>query len=213
LRERIHLLKALSVVDYSRNYHRIDFREGSFRIKTGGGGMKLTDVKLKAGDLFTLEGNMTVRPPTDKEVEEAVARGEGMNDAPMTDGVAGSPTARDVPESPAALSLKRDALEARRIRDGQQSPDSLTLFDRLGLSLQMRQMQNQAADRLSRMLRYEGMFRITIPGDAFERGAALNQAYPVDVATGRIPMDVPIDGYLYDLTLKQTEDIYLKGKR
>lgn len=213
LRERIHLLKALSVVDYSRNYHRIDFREGSFRIKTGGGGMKLTDVKLKAGDLFTLEGNMTVRPPTDKEVEEAVARGEGMNDAPLPDGLAGSPAARDVPESPAAMSLKRDALEARRIRDGQQSPDSLTLFDRLGLSLQMRQMQNQAADRLSRMLRYEGMFRITIPGDAFERGAALHQAYPVDAATGRIPMEVPIDGYLYDLTLKQTEDIYLKGKR
>jgi hypothetical protein len=56
IRERIHLLKALSVVDYSRNYHRVDFREGSFQLRVFGGGLELSEVNLKAEDLFTLEG-------------------------------------------------------------------------------------------------------------------------------------------------------------
>lgn len=214
LRERIHLLKALSVVDYSRNYHRIDFREGSFRIQTGNGGMKLTEVSLKAGDLFTLDGELTVRPPTEKEVEEAVAKGEGMDESMPYEGWDEAGRAEEQREdSVSALALKRDALEARRISEGRQSLDTLSLFDRLGLSIQMRQMQDQAAERMSRMLRYEGSFRITIPGDAFERGAHLREAYPVDEATGRVPMNVPIDGYLYELTLKQAGEIYEQGKR
>ena len=32
--------------------------------------------------------------------------------------------------------------------------------------------------------------------------------YPVDKETGRIAMKVPIQGALYEITLKQGEDIY-----
>jgi hypothetical protein len=35
----------------------------------------------------------------------------------------------------------------------------------------------------------------------------------VDSTTGRIPLMVPIDGNLYELTLQQAEDIYKQGKR
>jgi hypothetical protein len=58
------------------------------------------------------------------------------------------------------------------------------------------------------MLRYEGMFRITLPKDAFERADRLQREYPVDTATGRVPIMVPILGNLYDITLKQAEDVY-----
>jgi hypothetical protein len=113
----------------------------------------------------------------------------------------------------AGFTLKRAALEAQRIKDGLQPADSLNLSDRLGLSIQMRRLQNQAADRMSRMLRYEGMFQITIPKDAFERAPQLEALYPVDASIKRIPMSVPIEGHLYELTLKQAENLYQQGRR
>lgn len=215
LRERIHLLKALSVVDYSRNYHRIDFREGTFSMKTHRGGMELTDVKLKSDDLFSLDGQIRVRLPTDQEVQDAIAKGSGMETSSIfsaeDDSAQESDQASAKTES--AFSLKRAAQEARRIKEGTQDPDSLTLFDRLGLSLTMRQLQSQASERMSRMLRYEGDVRITIPSDAFERAPRLQALYPVDSTSGRIPMRVPLEGHLYELTLKQAEDIYQQGQR
>jgi hypothetical protein len=207
LRERIHILKALSVVDYSRNYHRVDFREGSFQMKTFRGGMELSGVNLKADDLFSMEGRMTVRQPTPEETQEAVAKSGTAEGSPVFE-------AGDVPQKGVGdFSMNRVELESRRIQDGKQSPESLGLFDRMGLGVEMRRMQEQASERMSRMLRYEGMFLISLPGDAFERAPRLQELYPADSATGRVPMRVPIEGHLYELTLKQAEDIYERGQR
>ena len=118
LRERIHILKALSVVDYSRNYHRIDFREGSFQMKTTRGGLELTDVDLKAEDLFTLEGNLKVRLPTQEEIQEAVAKGSGLSSSPIFAGEDEFSGATDLPETKSDFTLKRAALEAKRVKDG-----------------------------------------------------------------------------------------------
>lgn len=211
LREQIHLLKALSVVDYSRNYHRVDFREGTFKIKTTRGGLELSDVNLKAEDLFTLEGKMSVRLPTPEEIQTS-ANETGMEVSPLFAG-----ESQATPRGPARLesdfSVARAAQEARRIKEGLQSVESLPLFDRLGMSVKLRQLQSQEAERMSRMLCYDGMMRITIPGDAFERAKVLRQRYPVDAGTGRIPLMIPIEGHLYELTLKQAEDIYVQGQR
>jgi hypothetical protein len=166
LRERIHILKALSVVDYSRNYHRVDFRDGSLQMKTVGGGLELTEVNLAADDLFTLEGNLKVRLPTPEEIQEAVAKGSGLSSSPIFAGEDALSETTELPETKSDFTLKRAALEAKRIKEGSQSADSLTLFDRLGLSIEMRRLQNQASERMSRMLQYEGMFRITVPHDA-----------------------------------------------
>jgi hypothetical protein len=223
LRERFHILKALSVVDYSRNYHRIDFREGSFQMKSIKGGLEITALKLKADELstnkvktdelFTMEGAMKVRLPTDQEVQEAISRGSGLNSSPIFAAEDEAAEMKNLPKTESEWTLKRVAQEARRIKDGVQSPDSLTLFDRLGLGIEMRRMQSQASERMSRMLRYEGMFRISIPRDAFERAPRLQTMYPVDPNNGRISLNVPIEGHLYELTLKQAEEIYQLGQR
>ena len=211
LRERIHLLKALSVVDYSRNYHRVDFREGSFQIKTQGGGMELTDVKLKADDLFTLQGNLKVRPPTPEETKQAVDQ-NSKGGSPLFNPEDGEPedSKRDNSDS---FSLKRAALEAKRVKEGTQDAASISLFDKMGLSFELRRLEEQSSERLSRMLRYEGAFQITLLPDAFERAPKLVEQYPVDSATRRIPMVVPIEGNLYEITLKQAEEVYLQGRR
>lgn len=211
LRERIHILKALSVVDYSRNYHRIDFREGTFQMKTLRGGMELTDVKLKAEDLFTLEGRMLVRLPTQDEIQSSMQRNK-INDSSIFGSEDEAAANEELRKKENDFSLRR-AAQAARVKDGSQSADTLSLSDKLSLNIDMRDLQNQASERMSRMLQYEGMFRITVPGDAFERAPRLQAIYPIDSATGRIPMNVPLQGNLYDLTLEQAEDIYEKGER
>jgi hypothetical protein len=211
LRERIHLLKALSVVDYSRNYHRVDFREGSFLLKTQRGGMQLTEIDLKADDLFTLQGAFTVRLPTQQEIDEAMAKGAEVSPLFAEEEEATDLLKPSAPESD--FTLRRAAQEARRIQEGNQSPESLKLFDRLGASFEMRRLQSQAAERMSRMLRYDGALRITLPGDAFERAPRLQELYPPDPVTGRVALQVPLQGHIYELTLRQAEDIYQQGQR
>lgn len=212
LRERVHLLKALSVVDYSRNYHRVDFSEGSFQIKTTGGGLILTDVNLKASDLFTLEGSMRVRLPTAEETKLAVEQ-TAKNGAPIFLADDGKTDDQQTKDDTVNFTLKRAALEAKRLKEGTQVEGPASLFDRLGLSLEMRRLEEQASERLSRMLRYEGSFKISVPFDAFERTPRLSVQYPIDPETHRIPITVPIEGSLYEITLKQAEEIYQQGRR
>lgn len=213
LRDRVHILRALSVVDYFRNYNRVDFREGSFQLKTVGGSLELSDVNLKAGDIFTLQGALNVRLPTQEEIQAEVGKNADAESSALFAGEGDGGTLGDGLRSKSDFSLKRAALEAKRIRDGGQSEESLSLFDRLGLNLELRRLQSEASERMSRMLQYQGLFLITVPNDAFERAGELRQLYPVDSASNRIPIRVPIEGGLYELTLKQAEDIYQQGRR
>jgi len=213
LRQQIPLLKALSVVDYSRNYHRVDFREGVFQLKTIHSGMELTGVKLKAEELLTMDGTMSVRLPTQDEIQAATTQGTDAETSPLFGANDLTAQSSETAKAETSITLKRAALEARRVREGTQSAESLSLFDRLNLGAEMRRLENQAAERMSRMLRYSGEFQITVQGNAFDRGPQLQRRYPVDSATGRIPIKVPIDGYLYELTIKQADETYQLGQR
>ncbi len=205
LRERIHLLRALSVVDYSRNYHRIDFTSGSFHMKSGGGGIDITQLSLKADELFTMDGKLRIRLPTPEEIRAAVSTGEAQGGAHEDE----IDSEMDDPN----FTLKRAALEVQRQKEAKEEEATLpTLYQSLGLDMKIRSLEAQSLERLSRVLRYEGLFVITLPPDAFERGGKLKQQFPVDSKLGRIPMRVPLEGTLYDLTFKQAEDIYQQGR-
>lgn len=208
LRKRVHLLQALSDVDYVRNYHRVDFNEGSFQLKTSGGGMEISNLNLKSGDLLTLDGKMRVRLPTPEETQASLEKDDGSGDSPRFAHSDGEPGGDEPVSDETDFSLRRAAKEAQRIKDGSQreGPDSPTR--KMELALEMRRLEEQAAERLSRTLRYEGLFRITLPPDAFERAPKLVERFPIDRTSGRIPLMVPIEGDLYDLTLKQAEEIY-----
>ncbi len=213
LRERIHLLKALSVVDYVRNYHRVDFREGSFLMKTGGGGMELTAMKLKAADLFTLEGHLKVRLPTEEETKQVVDKTVGATSAPLFQAEEDENESLAAKAGEDSFTLRRAAQPMKQEQDGRSTAGTSSLFDRLGLSFEMRRLQEQVADHSSKTLRFQGEFLITLLPDAFERAPLLAKQFPVDGKLGRIPMMVPLEGTLYELTLKQAEDIYQQGTR
>ena len=212
VRERIHLLKALSTVDFVRNYHRVDFREGTFRLKTISGGMEVTDVSLKSEDLFTLEGKMRVRLPTPEETKAAVENQSLSGGSPIFNGEDAESSDLEPKMDETDFTLRQAAKATKRIKDGFQTDGSTSLSSRLALNLETRHLQAQASERIARTLRYEGAFRITIPSDAFERAPRLGQQYPPDPNLGRIPMIVPIEGTLYELTLKQAEDLYQQGR-
>jgi len=82
-----------------------------------------------------------------------------------------------------------------------------------GLSLMPMSLEEQARNRYARMMRFEGGFLMEISGDAFERAQALREQYTADPTTNLIPIEVPLSGTLFELTLDQAEDLYVKGKR
>ena len=213
LRNRLHVLKALSVVDYERNYNRIDFNNGSFLVKTVADGLELSQLSLKSKDLFTLEGKMRVRLPTPEEAKAAVASGESAGGSPLYSAEAVQPDGIGAASADSDITLRRAAQETKRGKDGNVIDASSSLFDRLGLDIERRRLEAQAADRLSKTLRYEGSFQLTLPSDIFDRSPRLAAQFHVDPVSGRIPLTIPIEGSLYDLTLKQAEDIYQEGKR
>ncbi len=215
LRERLHLLKALSNLDFVRNYHRVDFREGSFRMKTTAGGLELTDVSLKADDLFTLEGGMRVRLPTTEEARAASESGAVAGGSAIFSGEDAAGDQLESKMDKTDFSLKRAGQVSKSGGRGFQQDGSVAtvMSDRLMTGLAERQLAAQLSERQSRTLRYEGQFRITLLPDAFERAPRLIQQFPADPATNRISLEVPIQGNLYEMTLKQAEELYLQGRR
>lgn len=220
LRDTLPLLTALSVMDYARNYHRVDFTEGSLSLKTVEGGMQVSDINLisKLDDaqnstLFTMEGEFSVRQPTRTEIQQAIGEGSADEDPLMIrlerEGVLDSMMLSGETE----FSLKRAAIEAERERKGMLDPNEYTLFDRLSLNAELRELEFEATERMARILQYEGNCLITIPGDAFERAGELQKVYPMDEDSGRIAIEVPIEGNLFEVTTEQSEMIYTRGRR
>jgi hypothetical protein len=55
------------------------------------------------------------------------------------------------------------------------------------------------------------MFNVSLPGNAFLRTPRLQESYP-RFANGRVIVPIPLEGVLYDLTLKQAADMYEKAE-
>jgi len=208
LRDRIPLLSALTHVDAFNSYRKVSFTEGSFYFKSGGSEMDIRDVKLKAkAELMTLVGRMRVRKPTDAEMEADMSRKSPKELAPVFSRSAVDEESEDdsrPDDSKTAKSAKPEngapVVDSGYFANGGQGQlDTKTL--------------NRGKEAMARTLRYEGAFQITIKGDSFARAPELKALYQPDPATGRIQLDVPIEGTIYDLTVKQAEDIVVKGRR
>jgi hypothetical protein len=213
VRERLPLLEALSVVDYVRNYHRLEFEDGSFRMKTGNGGIRISELKLKSQDIFTLEGELLARVPTADEKKEDLVKAKAVDvKSPLP--AAGGPdlSAEDlIAEGDFGLSEANNASYLGLGRESKKTASSL--IARLAESAERRGLAKQAAERASQNLRYEGSFMITLLPDAFELAPRLIQQFPVDPKTNRIPIKVPIQGTIFQLTEKQAREIYEQRTR
>jgi hypothetical protein len=149
-----------------------------------------------AGDLMTMQGSLEARYPTDEEL----AGPEGMNVtarfAPVFDPKATSEGGKSE-EMSLAKAAKASAADSKEselfARRAQERMDAL--------------LEQEEMIRRAQALRCSGGMRITIPSEAFDRSATLRETYPVDPGTGRIALDVPLDGNLLELTRRQAEEI------
>ena len=213
LRDRIYLLRALTEFAVYSNFRTVNFTTGSLKIKTQAGGMELEEVDLKApqkggDDLLSLVGQMRVRFPTPEEAAAAVER--NRTGAP----VPGLGIGRDPADALGAGDDPNFNLRKfKKVKERAETSEVSTLFDRIGQGFEARRKAEQAVERESRTLIYDGGFQITLLADTFETMPALRELFPVDSQSGRIPMDVPIKGDLYSITFDQTEDLYVRAKR
>lgn len=206
LRDRVHLLKALSVVDAFNDYGRLDFRKGGFHLVSKDGDIALSDFDVTTKDKLNLKGDMIVRIPSKDEFLKFTEAGlpalnsEGvLTDEELSEEI-------EFKQSAAATAPSDD----RKVVSENSNP---LVIDRFGLEVEKRRNDENASERLFQSYRYEGKFVITLPKEAFARAPVLAGIYPVDKASGRIPVEVPIDGTLNDLTLKQADEIYKDGTR
>jgi len=205
IRDRIHILRAISVVDAFNNYKRIDFRKGGFHMRTHAGRIDITGMDLAAGDLFRMKGILTARPATTEEVMSYASSGKEY----------------EVEKN--ELILNEDELDFTLQDAGRQSEeakqqgfdkkDKETLFEKLGISLENYKLNEYEAQQLSRSMRYEGELEISLPKEVFEKAPKLIEEYPLRDPSGRVLMRVPLDDVIYNLTLKQSEGIYKNGSR
>lgn len=201
LRERFHLLKALSVVDLYNSYRKVDLSRGGFHLKTGGGKMELSRVDVRSEDLMTLQGRLKATVPE-----------EGSQPQPLGGGVFSQ-----VPNAAEALEEedgKKDALTLEKAGAAAADKDpGMAIFNRFADNARKRESSVQQSGRNAQTIRYDGGFRISIPGDAFDSTEVLRQAYPVDPGNGRIAFDVPVQGTIYEVTGRQAEELLNLGSK
>jgi hypothetical protein len=202
LTDRVHLLRALSVVDAYNSYKRVDFRAGSFRLATGGGRFELGEVNLDGGALMKLEGGLMARPATEAEKANAPAQG------PVSPLFAAGADEPDLAEREGDLTLR----QAGRAAAGKGGGSSAVSGSVLPLS-QPEPMVEWQPQVVQEPLRFEGSFDISLPPDAFDRAPVLRGQYPGAGSSRRIPLKVPMQGSLHELTLDQAESIYRQGGR
>ena len=209
IRDRIHILRALSVVDAFNNYRRIEFRKGSFRMKIHAGRVEISRLNLMAGELFRMNGSLTARPSTAEEIQSSA---ESLSKVYDESGILSDEELDNSNNMEITLEgAAKEGDEAKRqgfIKEGDES-----LFQKLGVNFENRRLEELSAERLSRALRYEGTFEISLPKEVFDKAPKLRDTYPLRDAMGRILMRVPLDGLIYDLTLEQADGIYENGAR
>lgn len=209
VREKLHLFSALSLLDIDNSYHRVPFDRGSFHLKTGGGAMELSRVDIKAGELMTAQGKILMRFPPDSEV--VGPEGTGQFSPVFNPGLEPVQGSKEVD-----LSLEKAAKAQKADKEAAGEPSKeMAIFERGAQRRINDLLLQQEMTRRAQSLRCEpgSGLRITIPGNAFDRSEVLRETFPVDPGNGRIAIDVPLQGTLFELTRRQAEELKKLGER
>jgi len=198
-RDRVKILDALALADSKNKYSRLTFTDGSFMLRTAKGGMELTQLSLKSGDLLTLSGEIKLRPPTFQETSQAAIRQMQLDLTPSIQeaaaaGQGSSPSAK----SPAARN--QNASSAKEVTDGTDLLEMESSADARASSL-------TAAELAMKSYRYGGSLRISLLPDVFEKAPRLAARVPQDILTKRYYIDIPLEGTIEDITLQKAQEI------
>ncbi len=201
LRDTLPLLSALSVVDLYNSYRKVSFTEGGVRIRTGGNKLQVDKIDLRAGGLLSLAGDISVRPPSHAEIAKALE----IKDVKVVRDVIEENWKMDdelLESSHANTSLADAAKGVGEVVTGTSGERAGPADDVLKTSI--------LAEKNVR--RFGGLVKVGLKRDAFDKAPQLKEAYPMDVATGKIWLDAPLSGRLQTLTLTLAERLYILGR-
>ena len=126
LREKWDLLRAISVLDVDRTYRRVDFEEGRFSFKTGGGEMEVNGIDLKSGSLAALKGEFKTYLPSQKEAAEAL-------EIVLTEGIGSGSFKSDSTDTSAAKDLEDERMSLKTAAGLLREEENYLNFDNSGL--------------------------------------------------------------------------------
>ncbi len=202
LRDSVPLLSALSVVDLYNSYRKVSFTEGGCHIRTGNGRLQVSAMDLRADDLLYLAGDITVRPPTNEEIAEALH----IKDVKIV---------RDVIEKNWKMDdelLELSDVEMSLADLARKSEDDAGGDTRSGQVQSAEDIRNASIMAEQRGRRFDGAVRVGLKHDAFDKAPRLMEAYPVDKDTGRIWLEAPLKGRIQTLTLDLAERLYVLSR-
>ncbi|WP_035615096.1 hypothetical protein [Haloferula sp. BvORR071] len=212
LRDQFQLLRKLGELDLYHSYRKVDLNHGSMHIKTSGGAMSLSRVDVRAEDvvkakkakgpddkpgedktelLITLQGKVTaVIPEETAQTTASVTPGSAVFDV--------NPKNQDPKDK-----LTLEGAGGASKDQGKDAP----IFGRFADANTQRVLEDEKLKLNSQAIKYEGGFRMSIPGDAFDASQSLSQHYEVDSQVNRIAFDVPVQGTIHDVTARQAKEL------
>jgi hypothetical protein len=215
VRDDIPLLRALSIIDQFNTYRRLDFNQGSFRLATHNGTLRISEIAVRAGNLATLQGGFIARPPTQAEIDAIMLNQPRKSEDSSIFGT----VAEDPGTTPPGTGELEERFTRRETSDagGKDAKAAVPqgdggVYARIEDNYEVLRLAQQHAARLARMVVYEGEIKMTFPANAFDRTELLRKAYPVDPQSGRIPMDIKLSGTLDKITRPDADRIYELGR-
>ncbi|HBE97821.1 MAG TPA: hypothetical protein DDW68_11685 [Verrucomicrobiales bacterium] len=182
LREKWDLLRAISVLDVDRTYRRVDFEEGRFSFKTGGGEMEVNGIDLKSGSLAALKGEFKTYLPSQKEAAEAL-------EIVLTEGIGSGSFKSDSTDTSAAKDLEDERMSLKTAAGLLREEENYLNFDNSGLDgvseAQREVMTPQQIDDMRmrdemKVYRVRGDLSLGVAAIAFAEYDNLTKLFPVD---------------------------------
>lgn len=188
MREKLEILKTMSVLDINRSYRRVDFDEGSFEFKTSGGGLEINEVNLRAGNLMKLRGGLLSYLPSQKEAAEALG-------IVLTDGF-GNSLESDLTDESAAQTLENDRMTLKRVTNGGKVNDftldvgAISQSGDVDGNLSPKELEDQRLRYEMNVHRVQANLALGIRDNAVVNYRSLKQLYPRDEEGWRwIPLE------------------------
>ncbi|MGB1259668.1 MAG: hypothetical protein ACPG6P_06490, partial [Akkermansiaceae bacterium] len=174
LRDNFPVLSALTVVDLYNSYRKVTLNEGSFSLKTVNGVLSVTDINLKAGDLFYLAGDVNTRPPSNKEIGVAL----GLEEEVVEELLETAWKFNDEPEALKNKELSLDGASKKNVEKKMSPQEKKEEERRKTMVMSIRAEKSEK--------RFGGTLRMGLQPDVFDKSPALKKIYPLDEKSNRI---------------------------
>lgn len=208
LTNALPIVSTLSLINPSANLQKITFKEGYFHLKTGEGNLEINDIYLQAPDFVEMRGTLKARRPSSKEVESMLKNRE--IDAEMANDI--SSTALDGSKEQMLNQLQISA-ETNKRPDFLVQPNPLQGTNKVISPFQIENEMLESVsirnERIFSTMIFSGEMNMMFSSSMFDANSAIFQKAKLSSDKTKLQLDVPIEGKIDAVTLKQAEELLL----